>query len=178
MRRLLLSCLLLFPIAAHAAPPLSVTSPVLRDGRVMPKAFTCDGDDASPPLTWSGAPALTRSYAVTMDDPNAPPTPTGDVFNHWVAFDIPPVVRSLDQGLPKTGSVNGRMTQGVNSTGGVGYHGACPPSGFHRYVFTVYALNVVPNLPQTATRADLMRAMQGHILASGSLTPTYARSGP
>lgn len=152
---------------------MKLTSTAFADGTPIPKLYTCDGRDISPPLAWSAPPPATKQLALICDDPDAP----SGVFTHWVLYGLPADTRSLPEDLPKdpllarpTGT-----TQGTNDFGRTGYGGPCPPKGRHRYRFTVYALSTDLKLPPRAKKADLTSAMSGHILDQGTLTGTYQR---
>ena len=137
----------------------------------IPIEHTCDGDDRSPPLTWKGAPAETAAYALVVHDPDAP---RGD-WVHWVVFDLPATTRSLPTGVPRARTVDGGA-QGTNDFGKIGWGGPCPPPGAaHRYVFELYALDAPLGLPPGSTRAEVERAMEGHVLARTELVGRYAR---
>lgn len=143
-----------------------VTSSAFEEGAGIPRKFTCSGENISPPLEWRGAPAGSKSFALIMQDPDAP----GGTFTHWVAYDIP---------ASQTGIAEGAMTAGMggdNSAGGINYMGPCPPSGEHRYIFTVYALDTALLNPAAgATQTQVTAAMQGHILAQASLMGKYKK---
>ncbi len=145
---------------------LTISSSVFVHKGAIPAPYTCDGRDAAPPLTIAGVPAGSRSLAIIMDDPDAP----GGTWVHWVAWNILPQTRQIADGALPSGSV-----QGMNSWKRGGYGGPCPPSGTHRYVFKVYALDIALNVPPVSTKASLEAAMQGHILAQGELVGTYRR---
>lgn len=140
----------------------------------MPRRFTCEGEDLSPPLTWSGAPANTKSFALIVDDPDAPdPAAPKRVWVHWVLFDIPPSVTDLAEGaspahLPPSTQV------GKNDWGNARYGGPCPPIGRHRYFHKIYALDTILKL-SSPTKADLEHAMRGHVLAQAELIGTYEK---
>lgn len=135
-------------------------------GERIPTRYTCDGEDRSPPLAWGDLPAGTQSLALIMDDPDAPM----GTWVHWVLYDIPPEGDGLPEG------VRGVGVEGTNSWRRTGYGGPCPPPGKpHRYFFKLYALDTRLNLPPGATKAQLERAMQGHILAQGEWMGTYSR---
>jgi len=138
---------------------------------MIPKKYTCDGPDASPPLNWSDVPAKAKSLALIVDDPDAPM----GTWVHWVAWNIPPDARSLDEGVPKKDSLPNGMKQGTTDFRSIGYGGPCPPSGTHRYFFKLYALDTALNLPPSTTKKDLERAMQGHVLRQVELIGKYAR---
>ncbi len=157
---------------------LTVTSPAFKAGANVPKKYTCDGKDVSPELKWSGVPAGTLSFAVIMEDPDAPP----GTWVHWVLFNIPGSAAGLREGRPKTevlpdGSRHG-LSWGVNEDdfSRIGYFGPCPPPGKpHRYFFKVYALDVPLELPAGSTKGALLEAMKGHVLAQGELEGLYGR---
>jgi Raf kinase inhibitor-like YbhB/YbcL family protein len=161
------------PTAAATEPAgatLTVSSTDFSEGETIPDQYTCNGANISPPLSWEGAPPGTQSFAVIMDDPDAP---SGD-FVHWVLYDIAATTTSLQAAVPAGEQVPGVGTHGVNGANQPGYIGACPPSGEHRYQFKVYALDGVLGLAPRATKADLLSAMEGRILAQGQLVGLYA----
>jgi len=137
----------------------------------IPRQFTCDGKDVSPPLAWSGAPEKTAAFALAVDDPDAP----RKTWVHWVVSDLPGASTSLPEGVPPRDTLQNGARQGVNDFGKVGWGGPCPPSGTHRYVFTLYALDAALSLPERFTREDLTRAVKGHTLAEVRLTGRYSR---
>jgi Raf kinase inhibitor-like YbhB/YbcL family protein len=151
---------------------MRVESPAFAEGGRIPDRYTCDGRDVSPPLSWSGVPEATKSLALICDDPDAP----GKTWVHWVLFNLPPRTKELPEGVPARESVSGGGEQGINDFRKIGYGGPCPPSGTHRYVFRLYALDTEVGLAAGATRADLDRAMKGRVLAEGALTGKYSRS--
>jgi len=133
---------------------------------------TCDGQDISPRVSWSGIPSEARSLALIVEDPDAP----GGLFVHWVIYNISPSLSGLPEGIPKEGEVKGIGLQGVNSFGRIGYGGPCPPKGStHRYVFRIYALSEPLALGPGATRDELLRAMENRIIAEGETTVRYGR---
>jgi len=149
---------------------LTVTSSAFASGAGIPKAYTCKGNDISPALAWSGAPAHAVSFAVIMDDPDAP----AGTWVHWVAWNIPASAHSLSQDVPKRDQLSDGGRQGRNSFGKVGYNGPCPPAGqTHRYFFRVYALDAKLDLAAGADRSQLEAAMQGHVLAQGEYMGTF-----
>lgn len=149
-----------------------VGSPAFGNGRPIPAEFTCDGDDVSPPLSWSGVPAAAKSLAIVCDDPDAP----AGTWVHWVTYDIPPDRDSLERNIPKHDSLPGIGTQGTNDFGRTGYNGPCgPPGETHRYFFRVYALDAALGLPAKKTGPEIETAMKGHILARGDLMGTCSR---
>jgi len=153
---------------------LTLTSDVFKAGGGIPAIHTCDGNDVSPPLSWSGAPPNTLSFALIVDDPDAPdPAAPQRTWVHWVLYNIPPGVGGLAQGahvLP-TGT-----REGTNDWKRTGYGGPCPPIGRHRYFHKLYALDVVlPDLGKP-TKAQLEHAMHGHVLEKTELIGTYQRA--
>lgn len=151
---------------------LKLESPAFSPGGDIPRQYTCDGPDLSPPLRWSDPPAGTQSLALICDDPDAP----AGTWVHWVLYRIPPSARELPEGIPKQEELADGSRQGRNDFRKIGYGGPCPPRGpKHRYYFRLYALDIVPDLPAGATKAQLLQAMDGHILAQGELMGRYGR---
>ena len=155
---------------------MTVTSPAFAAGAEIPRRFTCEGADTSVPLTWSGAPAGTKSFVLIADDPDAPdPLAPTRTYVHWVLYDIPATVTSLAEGaslrLPSA------VREGVNDWTRSGWGGPCPPVGRHRYFFTVVALDAMLGDLGQPDKAALLRAMQGHELARGELVGTYQKAG-
>jgi len=162
---------------------MKLTSSAFENGNKLDAVYTVEGQDVSPPLTWSTPPAGTKSFAIICDDPDAPSTrrPGPEPWVHWVIFDIPVETRDLPPGVCQDlepGEVPGAR-QGINSwpDNNIGYRGPAPPlgSGPHRYVFRVYALDLLLSLPNGATKSQLLTAMEKHILAEGQLIGTYER---
>jgi Raf kinase inhibitor-like YbhB/YbcL family protein len=150
---------------------LELLSPDFSPGGTIPKPLTCDGGDLSPALHWNSPPSTTQSFALIADDPDAPV----GIWVHWVIFDLPANLRSLPQNFPKTEQSADGSRQGTNDFGKIGYGGPCPPSGkVHRYFFKLYALDTKLNLGAGATKKDVERAMQGHILARGEYMGRYS----
>jgi Raf kinase inhibitor-like YbhB/YbcL family protein len=147
--------------------PFTLSSPVFAGGAAIPARYTCDGEDVSPEIRWSGAPDSTRALALTVLDPDARD------FVHWLVYDIP---SASDGTLPAAmGTSSSERPQGRNGFGKRGYGGPCPPSGTHHYVFTIYALDGPLRLSGTPSRSEIESAMRGHILAQTTLTGTYKR---
>lgn len=145
---------------------LEVTSSAFSQGEAIPQKYTCDGEDVSPPLAWSGAPDSVASYALIMDDPDAP----AGTWVHWVLFDIPAQTTQLAENTPATVGI-----QGNSSWDRTGYGGPCPPGGEHRYFFKLYALDTMLGLEAGATKEAVLEAMRGHVAAQGALMGTYSR---
>ncbi len=151
---------------------LKLTSTAFQPGAAIPKKFTCDGPDVSPALAWTDAPAGMQSFALIVDDPDAPV----GTWVHWVLYDLPANARELAEGVPKQEELSSGARQGRNDFRRIGYGGPCPPAGPpHRYFFKLYALDSKTNLKPGATKADLEKAMQGHILAQAELMGRYQR---
>jgi Raf kinase inhibitor-like YbhB/YbcL family protein len=160
----------------HAQERMSLTSPAFAPDGAIPARHTCDGEDHSPPLAWSGVPAPAKSLALIVDDPDAPdPNAPRMTWVHWVIYDLPPGTPALPEAVAAAELPPGTR-QGSNDWKRTGYRGPCPPVGRHRYVHKLYALDV--ELPDLAgpNKADLERAMKGHILAEARLVGTYQRA--
>ncbi len=155
---------------------LTLTSSSFKPQGSISKRNTCDGENVSPPLTWAGVPAGTKSLALIVDDPDAPdPAHPRRTWVHWVLYNLPPVDGGLAEGVAAAALPAGTL-QGKNDWQSTGYGGPCPPIGRHRYFHKLYALDVVlPDLRQPA-KAALEAAMKGHILAQAELVGTYQRS--
>lgn len=144
---------------------MKVQSSAFQQGQAIPRRYTCDGEDLSPPLSFSEVPAATKSLAIVMDDPDAPM----GTFDHWIAWNIQPSTRELGEGARVE-------RQGRNGFGVTQYRGPCPPRGpAHRYFFKVYALDTMLDLPVGSTKERLEGAMEGHVLARGELMGMYKR---
>jgi Raf kinase inhibitor-like YbhB/YbcL family protein len=151
---------------------LHLTSTVFEPNGTIPKIHTCDGPDVSPPLAWNDPPAGTQSFALIMEDPDAP----AGTWVHWVLFNLPASARALPENVPKVEQLADGALQGRNDFRRIGYGGPCPPKGpAHRYFFKLYALDTRLALQAGATKADVERAMAGHILAQGQLVGRYGR---
>jgi Raf kinase inhibitor-like YbhB/YbcL family protein len=150
---------------------MNISSPAITEGGQIPSKYTCDGQDVSPPLEWRDFPAGTKSFALICDDPDAP----GGDWVHWVVYNIPAAVPRLDENVRRDPEFANRMRQGNNDWPRIGYGGPCPPSGTHRYFFKLYALDTILDLRPGATKAQLLKAMQGHVLAEATLIGKYRR---
>jgi Raf kinase inhibitor-like YbhB/YbcL family protein len=148
---------------------LTVESSAFSNEGSIPSRFTCEGEDVSLPLAWSGAPSSAQSYALVMDDPDAP----NGTFVHWVAWNIN--ATELAENVAKRASLANGMRQGQNSWSKPGYGGPCPPSGTHRYLFKVYALDQKLDIDAKTDAQALTAAMSGHIVAQGELMGRYSR---
>ncbi len=156
----------------------SLKSPAFADGDTIPRKYTCDGDDVSPPLKWEKPPAETRSLVLICEDPDAPL----GTWVHWVLFNIPANVRSLpeDFSMPRNNikeTKPGKIVEGINDFRQLGYGGPCPPAGpFHRYYFRLYALSTSLALKTGALKSDIEAAMRGHVLAEAVIMGKYSRA--
>jgi Raf kinase inhibitor-like YbhB/YbcL family protein len=154
---------------------LTLTSTAFADGGEIPRRYTCEGGDISPPLAWSGAPEGTQGFALIVDDPDAPdPAAPKMTWVHWVLYDLPADCSGLDEEVAATALPAG-TGEGLNDWKRAGYGGPCPPIGRHRYMHKLYALDTrLPDL-DLPTKADLERAMAGHILDEVVLIGTYQK---
>jgi Raf kinase inhibitor-like YbhB/YbcL family protein len=151
---------------------LTLTSTVLQPGQPMPREFTADGRDMSPPLKWADPPPGTQSLALVCDDPDAP----RGTWTHWVIFNLPVLSRELSEGIPQVKDLPNGTRQGTNDFGKLGYNGPSPPPGKpHRYYFRLFALDTLLDLPPETTREQLLKAAEGHTLARGELMGTFGR---
>jgi len=150
---------------------ITVISSAFNEGGMIPSKYTCDGADVSPALAWDGIPEGTKSIALISDDPDAPV----GTWVHWVLWNLPPDAKGLPEQVPTDPELPDRARQGINDFGRAGYGGPCPPGGTHRYYFKVYALDTMLNLPSGTRKANLVAAMDGHVLAQGQLMGKYSR---
>jgi Raf kinase inhibitor-like YbhB/YbcL family protein len=151
---------------------IHLTSERFSDGGTIPRQYTCDGENLSPPLSWTGVPDETQSLALIVDDPDAP----SGTWVHWVIFNLPADLSALPEGVTMVANSPDLGTQGNNDFRKSGYGGPCPPAGTaHRYFFKLYALDTRLSLASGATKADLEKAMQGHVLDKGQLIGKYGR---
>lgn len=150
---------------------MTLMSSAFTHGAMIPRDYTCDGKDISPPLSWDKPPEKTQSFALIMDDPDAPI----GTWVHWVIYNIPATARGLAEGVSRNADLPDGSRQGRNSWRRIGYGGPCPPSGTHRYFFKLYALDLVFTLASGATKDELLKAMEGHILAQAELMGRYSR---
>ncbi len=152
---------------------MEIRSSVFKNGGTIPVKYTCDGDDVSPPLSWSGVPSGTKSFVLIMDDPDAPM----GTWVHWVIYNIPASVTSLPEAVPPDKKLKDGTLQGKNSWGRIGYGGPCPPppTGAHRYFFKLYALDAVLKAGAGLSKDEVLRLIEGHILATAELMGKYSR---
>ncbi len=185
-----LCCVFLFPIllatvascgnseprSAHAqGTSLSgfrIGSAAFKEGAAIPARFTCEGENVSPPLEWTEPPGGARSFALIVDDPDAP----AGVWTHWVVYNLPAQARAMDENMPKQAELPGGGLQGQNSFGRMGYGGPCPPPGnAHRYFFRLYALDTLLSLEPGAAKEDVLAAAKGHIVGEARLMGRFKR---
>jgi len=160
-------------ISTEAEMTLQLTSDAFGNGQSIPAKYSCIGKNISPALTWTEPPAGTQSFTLIMDDPDAP----SRTWVHWVLFNIPADMRDFQEDLPitrKNVDLNA-IYVGGNSSGATAYQGPCPPSGTHRYFFKLYALDTAISLSPGATKDQLLKAMNGHILAQAELMGTFSK---
>jgi Raf kinase inhibitor-like YbhB/YbcL family protein len=150
---------------------IKLNSAAFGDGNLIPKKYTCDGADISPPIAWESVPEGTQSFALISDDPDAPV----GTWVHWVMYNIPATARALPEAVPAREKLDDGARQGTNDFRRIGYGGPCPPSGTHRYYFKLYALDTKLSLEPGITKMQLEKAMDGHILGEGRLMGKYKR---
>lgn len=169
MRRILVFLILLFPVYAYS---LEINSSAFNKGDKIPPKYTCDGEDVSPALSWSGVPAETKSFVLICSDPDAPFKP----WSHWVVFNIPKEKRALAEGVANTALLDDGSIQGMNDFRKNAYGGPCPPGkNQHRYFFTLYCLDTVLTLDEKSTRSDVLNAVKGHIITGAEIYGIYGR---
>jgi Raf kinase inhibitor-like YbhB/YbcL family protein len=158
---------------ADPVTKMTITSNAFADGQEIPAKHTCQGDDASPALSWSGVPAAAKSLVLIIDDPDAPdPAAPKMTWVHWVLYNLPPTATGLAEAIA---ALPAGAKSGTNDWKRTGYGGPCPPVGRHRYFHKLYALDLVlPDLGAVA-KPDLLRAMEGHVIAEATLVGTYQK---
>jgi Raf kinase inhibitor-like YbhB/YbcL family protein len=158
-----------------AAVALSLHSPDFHDSSEIPTVHTCEGADVPPTLAWQGSPATTKSFALIVDDPDAPdPKAPKMTYVHWVLYNIPPDAGGL---LGESRTLPAGAREGKNDWSRTGYGGPCPPVGRHRYFFKIYALDTVLPDREGLTKAEVEKAMEGHVLGHAELVGTYQKKG-
>ncbi len=148
---------------------IKLTSPAFENGGKIPRQYTCDGEDQSPPLRIEGVPGNAQTLVLIMDDPDAV-KPAGKVWDHWIVFNISPSTAEIPEGQEPEG------VHGKGTSGNLDYHGPCPPDAEHRYYFKLYALDVKLNLPEGSSKAKVEEAMAGHVIGQAVLIGRYLRS--
>lgn len=150
---------------------MELISPAFNNGAMIPPKHTCDGADVSPPLEWNSVPAGTKSMALICDDPDAPM----GTWVHWVYYDIPEETKSLPENIAAREHTANGGKQGTNDFHKIGYGGPCPPGGTHRYYFKLYALDIMLNLAPGATKNQLLKEIENHVLSEAQLMGKYNR---
>ena len=185
MRGFELGVLSVFALAALAIAAaagdvgFSLSSAAFRTGQPIPAEYTCDGADTSPPLAWTSPPAGTKSLALLVEDPDAPdPAAPKRIWVHWVLVDLPASARELGAAIRSAKALPTGARVGRNDWGHARYQGPCPPTGRHRYFFRLLALDTELPTLSSPTRAELLRASEGHVLASAELVGTYVQIRP
>ena len=148
-----------------------IKSPAFENNGIIPKQYSCDGINISPPLSWSNIPEGAKSLALILDDPDAP---TG-TWVHWIIYNMPPASKGLQEGVIPIQEMAHETKQGINDFKKIGYGGPCPPSGTHRYFFKLYALDTKLTLKSGATKKQLENAIKGHIILQGELIGKYKK---
>ena len=158
----------------HKTMEIKLTSNAFKEGDIIPSKYTCEGVNISPQLRWNDTAGNVKSFAVILEDPDAP----GGDFIHWVIYNIPGNIRELHEDITPFRNISDKILLGTNSFGRIGYGGPCPPPGkLHRYFFRLYALNtVLHHIGSGATKAQLIKAMEGHIIGEGHLMGKYQRA--
>jgi len=167
------SVILVF-LMGGGAMAMEIKSAAFTNNAEIAKKYTCQGEDISPPLSWSDVPEGTKSLVLINDDPDAPV----GIWRHWTVFNMPPTKKGLSEGegIPARKQLPDGSLQGMTDSGTVGYHGPCPPPGkYHRYFFKLYALDTVLDLAAGATVEDIERAMEGHILEKAEILGRFKR---
>jgi Raf kinase inhibitor-like YbhB/YbcL family protein len=164
------------PAAADKAsspekPGLKIVSAAFKDGQAIPRQYTCDGVNVSPPLEWSGMPADAKTVAIVCDDRDAP----AGTWVHWVLYNLPADNIGIVESMPAAENLVAGGFQGTNDFQKIGYGGPCPPSGTHRYFFKIYAVDGELPLKAGATKAELEKAMEGHVVGQAQLLGTFGR---
>jgi hypothetical protein len=154
----------------QATTKIKVASTAFKEGESIPSQYTCDGVNISPSLEWTATPGA-KTLAIVCDDPDAP----AGTWTHWLVYNLPGATMGVIENMPVQEKVGGGGMQGTNDFGKIGYGGPCPPKGTHRYFFKVYALDSELPLKPAATKDQLMKAMEGHVIAQGQLMGTYAK---
>ena len=156
--------------AAKGDYSMEISSAAFEDESTIPRRYACNGENISPPLSWSEAPADTVSFALIVDDPDAPM----GTYVHWVLYDLPADTTALQERIPTEKILSNGAKQGFNSSRKIGYTGPCPPSGTHRYYFKLYALNAAVGAEPGLTKEQLLEKIEDHILAQAQVMGTYS----
>ena len=151
---------------------MQMASKAFQDGAAIPQKYTCEGEDISPALEWTSVPDEAMTLALISDDPDAP----DGTWVHWVLYNVPAHILEIAENLPREGQLENGIMQGQNDFKNIGYGGPCPPSGTHRYVFKLFALDKELELQPGATKRQLLQAMEGHILDRAQFMGTYSKT--
>lgn len=152
---------------------LKLHSTAFKEGERIPDKYTCNGENVSPPLSWSKPEATVRSWALIVEDPDAP----RGIFTHWLIYNMPASITSLPEAVPAREKLDDGSLQGKNDALKIGYAGPCPPPGpLHHFIFHLYALDTLLDLPGGAERKQFLKALNGHIAVQGKLTGVYQSS--
>jgi len=154
-----------------ATPGIKLVSRAFTEGQTIPRQYTCDGINISPPLEWTGLPKSAKTITIIADDPDAP----AGTWVHWVIYNLPADTLGMVENVPATEDVAGGGLQGKNDFQKIGYGGPCPPSGTHRYFFKIYALDGELPLKAGATKSEVEKASEGHIVGQAQLMGTYRK---
>ena len=157
-------------VTAKTPEGMSLSSTAFESGKPIPKKYTCDAEDISPPLRWKNIPAQTQSLALICDDPDAP----GGTWVHWVVFNISPKITEIPENFTRKQTAENGIQQGMNDFKKTGYGGPCPPSGTHHYSFRLYALDCAISSEKPLTKNELERLMKDRILGKAELIGTYS----
>ena len=149
----------------------TISSPAFSHNTEIPSKYTCEGENISPELQWQNAPAGTKSFALIVDDPDAP----HKTFVHWIMYNIPAIITTLPEDTPKNNFTLGATDFSKTKNSPTPYGGPCPPTGTHRYFFTLYALDMHLNLQEGASKEELLQAMKGHILDTAQCIGLYKK---
>ncbi len=169
MKKALIFLMLFIPASAFA---LEIRSASFENAAKIPSKYTCDAQDLSPAFIWSDCPSGTRSFVLICSDPDAPIKP----WTHWVIFNIPADKRSLPVGIQKAGRLDDGSIQGINDFGKAGYGGPCPPAGKpHRYLFTLYCLDIILDPNEKSGKDDILRQIKGNVLDEAKTSGVYGR---
>lgn len=150
---------------------IEIESRDFKEGEIIPADFTCDGKNVSPQLSWTCSVEGIKTYVLIVEDPDAP---SGN-FTHWIVYNIPAKINSLMQNSTPTKNVTDEILMGTNDFGRIGYGGPCPPSGIHRYFFRIYGLDTAVHMDSGATKREILKQIEGHIIARGELMGRYQR---
>lgn len=150
---------------------IKIKSSAFEEGEIIPKKYSCEGVNVSPPLQWSSLPAEVESFVLICEDPDAP----SGLWTHWIIFNLPAEITALPEFIMEREVLENGAQQGLNDFGTIGYRGPCPPGGTHRYYYRIYALDIMLQLNSRINRQNLLEAMIGHIIDQGHIMGIYTR---